>query len=121
MTRAAGRQTRAVPARPRPWTGYAAAAWAWLFAAPHFYWGVGGATGLDTALTRTFVKERRGWFLALKWAIGAFCVPGGLVALAAVRPWGHGCPAGSRGSWPGSAASCSPCGSWTSTSSSGSL
>jgi Protein of unknown function (DUF3995) len=73
--------------------GYAAAAWALLLVAPHFYWGVGGAAGLDTALNRGIVEHRDGWFLVLTWGIGLLCVAGGVVALATVRPWGHQAPA----------------------------
>jgi hypothetical protein len=98
MTRPSHLQTRATPTgwpRPQPqaWAGHAAAVWALLFAAPHFYWGVGGAVGLDTALNREIVEHRGGWFLALNWAIGLLCVAGGVVALATVRPWGHRAPA----------------------------
>jgi hypothetical protein len=94
MTPASRRQTRATPtARPRAWAAYAAAAWALVFAAPHFLWGAGGAFGLDTALSRDIVEHRSGWFLALNWAIGVFCVAGGVTALATVRPWGRRMPA----------------------------
>jgi len=91
MTRAPHRQTRAPG--PRPWAGYAAAAWALAFAGPHLYCGVGGSVGLDSALNREIVEHRSGSFLALNWGIGLFCVAGGLVALATVRPWGHRVPA----------------------------
>ena len=69
MTRASHLRTQATPAGwPRPQSraraGYAAASWALLFAAPHFYWGVGGAAGLDTALNREILGHRDGWFLA---------------------------------------------------------
>jgi hypothetical protein len=98
MTRASHLRTQATPAGwPRPQSraraGYAAASWALLFAAPHFYWGVGGAAGLDTALNREIVEHRDGWFLALNWGIGLLCVAGGLVALATVRPRGLRAPA----------------------------
>lgn len=88
MTRASHRQTRAAVV-----AGYAAAAWALLFAVPHLYWGVGGVVGLDTALNREIVAHRSGWFLALNWGIGLFCLAGGLVALATVRTWGRRLPA----------------------------
>jgi Protein of unknown function (DUF3995) len=94
MTRAPHHLIPAAPAtRPRTWAGYAAAAWALAFAGPHFYWGVGGVAGLDTALNREIVEGRGGWFLALNWAIGLFCIAGGVVALATVRPWGRRAPA----------------------------
>jgi Protein of unknown function (DUF3995) len=94
MTRASHHRIPAVPTtQPRSWAGYAAAAWALVFAGPHFYWGVGGAVGLDTALNRGIVEGRSGWFLALNWGIGIFCVTGGVVALATVRPWGRRVPA----------------------------
>jgi hypothetical protein len=94
MTRAAHHRIPAVPTtQPRSWAGYAAAAWALVFAGPHFYWGVGGAVGLDAALNRGIVEGRSVWFLALNWGIGIFCVTGGVVALATVRPWGRRMPA----------------------------
>jgi hypothetical protein len=53
MTPASHLQTRATPTgwpRPQPgaWAGYAAAAWALAFAAPHFYWGAGGVAERHT-------------------------------------------------------------------------
>ena len=39
------------------------------------------------------VEGRSVWFLALNWGIGIFCVTGGVVALATVRPWGRRVPA----------------------------
>jgi hypothetical protein len=87
-TRASHRQTRATVV-----AGYAAAAWALLFVVPHLYWGMGGVAGLDTALNREIVADRSGWFLALNWGIGLFCLAGGLVALATVRTWGRRLPA----------------------------
>jgi hypothetical protein len=84
MTRASHLQTQATPAGwPRPQSraraGYAAAAWALLFAVPHFYWGVGGAAGLDTALNREIVEHRDGWLLALNWGKPADTSPTAVV------------------------------------------
>jgi Protein of unknown function (DUF3995) len=83
------------PRRPLPlgWAPWAAAIWALAFGGPHFYWGVGGSAGLDTALNRETIEHRDGWFLALNWGIGLLCVAGGVVALATVRPWGRRVPA----------------------------
>lgn len=55
--------------------------------------GVGGSAGLDTGLNRGMIEHRSGWFLALNWGIGLFCVAGAVVALATVRPWGRRVPA----------------------------
>jgi len=124
MTRASHLRTQATPAGwPRPQSraraGYAAASWALLFAAPHFYWGVGGAAGLDTALNREIVEHRDGWFLALNWGIGLLCVAGGLVALATVRPRGLRAPAWLLRGLPWLGFALLAAAPWTSTSSSG--
>jgi hypothetical protein len=95
MITAPVRMTRAGPgARPRPWAAYAAATWALTFAVPHFYWGMGGTTGLTTSLNKQILDHRTAGFLAGNFGIGAFCVVGGLVALATVRPWGRRLPRG---------------------------
>ncbi len=92
MITAPDQMNRAGPAtrpRPRRWAGYAAAAWALVFAVPHLYWGMGGTIGLTTSLNKQILDHRTAGFLAGNLGIAAFCVAGGLVALAAVRPWGR--------------------------------
>jgi hypothetical protein len=66
-----------------------AASWALVFAALHFYWGMGGTVGLTMSLNRQILDHRTVGFLAGVWSIGVLCVAGGLVAMATVRPWGH--------------------------------
>jgi hypothetical protein len=95
MITAPEQMNRAGPAtRPRRWAGYAATAWALVFAVPHLYWGVGGTTGLTTSLNTGILDHRTAGFLVGNLGIAAFCVVGGLVALATVRPWGRGLPHG---------------------------
>ena len=74
------------------WTAYAAAAWAFLFAVPSFYWAAGGRGGLDSTVSPDLVRlahDRVLWFLALLWITGAMKAFAGLVALAMVRRWGR--------------------------------
>jgi hypothetical protein len=74
-----------------PWAGYAACAWALIFAAMSFYWAAGGDLGIETQAPsiRESAEARAPWFVALLWATGAAKVVGGLLALALVRPWGR--------------------------------
>ncbi|MBI3406265.1 MAG: DUF3995 domain-containing protein [Acidobacteria bacterium] len=76
----------------RTWTTYAAIAWAIAFAAPHFYWGVGGTIWLTNALSRNFVQNSTWRFLVLNWGIGMFLLAGAAVGLATIRPWGRRFP-----------------------------
>lgn len=82
---------RAVSRAHRPaWAGYAACAWALLFAALSFYWAAGGTLAVETnapAITRPVLAREPGW-IALLWATGALKAVAGLLALALVRPWG---------------------------------
>jgi hypothetical protein len=76
--------------RSRRW-GYAAAAWALLFAALHFFWALGGSTGLTTSAGRELAENRPGWFVAGGlWGVGSLLVvAAGLgLALARARPSG---------------------------------
>ena len=101
MTRAFHHRKRAAVV-----AGYTAAARALLFAVPHLSWGVGGAVGLDTALTREIVAHRSGWFLALNWGIGLFCLAGGWSHWPRSIPEIAGCPPDSCAAWPGSGSCC---------------
>ena len=77
------------------WAGYAAAAWALVFAGVSFYWGLGGTLGLATlgreieqlALARDPTTVAIGG-----WGAGAAKVLAALVALALVQPWGRSIP-----------------------------
>jgi hypothetical protein len=73
------------------WTGYAACAWAVLFAALSFYWAAGGTAGVEMnapAITRPVLARDPGW-IAILWITGALKLVAGLLALALVRPWGR--------------------------------
>ena len=86
MIRASHRQTRVAVV-----AGYAAAAWALLFAVPHLHWGVGGAVG--TALNREIGRAPQQLVPGPELGHRLFCLAGGLVALATVRTWGRRLPA----------------------------
>jgi hypothetical protein len=73
--------------------GYAAAAWAFVFALMSFYWGLGGRAGIHTLGPGLAALANDPWFVALGlWGAGIAKVIGGLVALALVRPWGRAFP-----------------------------
>lgn len=72
------------------WIAYAAAAWAFLFAAVSFYWGLGGRLGASTLGPAILAAATDPWFVALGlWGAGVVKLVGGLVALALVQPWGR--------------------------------
>jgi hypothetical protein len=73
------------------WAGYAACAWAFVFAGLSFYWASGGTAGGDTigpAIAKPVAAGDPGW-IALLWVTGLLKVLIGLLALALVRPWGR--------------------------------
>jgi hypothetical protein len=76
------------------WPGYAASAWAFVFAAVSFYWAAGGTVGAGTIgpEIEELARSRRPSFVALLWGTGALKVIGGILALALVRPWGRVIP-----------------------------
>lgn len=73
------------------WAGYAACAWALVFAAISLYWAAGGTAGGDTigpALMRlAFARDPE--FIAVLWLTGALKVLAGVLALALVQSWGR--------------------------------
>jgi hypothetical protein len=77
---------------PRAWAGYAACAWAFLFAAISFYWAAGGTAGGDTIGPAITGLAHDPAFVAVLWAIGLLKLLGGLLALALVQPWGRSIP-----------------------------
>lgn len=68
------------------WAGYAAAAWAGVFAVLHAVWAAGWYVGLDQELARRAFRQR--WFLIYDLVVVSLCVLALGVALALVRPWG---------------------------------
>ncbi|MBA2444933.1 MAG: DUF3995 domain-containing protein [Nocardioidaceae bacterium] len=85
--------------RPTTWAGYAASLWAFLFAAPHIYWALGGRAGLTFSLAPRGPTEkaliRDPVFTATGlWGVGVLCLIAALAALASVRPWGRLIPRG---------------------------
>ena len=74
------------------WAAYAAGGWAFLFAAPSFYWAAGGTAGTGTLGPGIAAMASDPWFVAVVWATGVAKVLGGFLALALVRPWGRRIP-----------------------------
>ncbi|WP_328923621.1 DUF3995 domain-containing protein [Streptomyces sp. NBC_00190] len=72
--------------RSRTWPGYAAAAAALAYAAPHFWWGA----GIAATFPGDFASAPHGtWEAAIGyWGMGVVALIGAVVALALVRPWG---------------------------------
>jgi len=79
------------PRRSAPWTGYAAAGWAFAFAAVSFYWAAGGTVGIATLAKsiREQVADRDQGFITVVWITGGLKVVAGLLALALVQHWGY--------------------------------
>ena len=80
--------------RPGRWTGFAAAAVAFAFAAVSAYWGLGGRALLDTLGGEIERRALAGDDVLLAAnAVGAVLkVLGGVLALALVQPWGERLP-----------------------------
>jgi len=54
---------------------WAAAGWAVIFAAAHFYWALGGAVGLAVSAGPKLAAERPAWFVAGGlWGVGGLCL-----------------------------------------------
>jgi hypothetical protein len=89
----AARPTGDVQGRPSitAWFGYAASAWAFLFAAVSVYWAAGGTAGIETqsASIQELGEQRDPWFVAVLWGTGILKAAGGLLGLALVQPWGR--------------------------------
>src|SRR4029079_11165948 len=77
--------------RPGRWTGFAAAAVAFAFAAVSPYWGLGGRALLDMLGGEIERRALAGVDVLLAAnAVGAVLkVLGGVLALALVQPWGE--------------------------------
>lgn len=94
--RESGAQTKNVrhsdiSSKPRSrtaWAGYAAFAWALLFAIVHLYWALGGTVGLPPGLS---VDMNPALFVIDVVAV-PLSVIGALLALSLVQPWGRRFP-----------------------------
>lgn len=76
------------------WPGYAACAWALVFAAQSIYHAAGGTVGAETigpAIAEP-VRAREPAWVALMWVTAALKLIAALLALALVRPWGRVVP-----------------------------
>ncbi|MBA2310323.1 MAG: DUF3995 domain-containing protein [Pseudonocardiales bacterium] len=62
--------------------------WSLIFAAPHFYWAVGGRAGLENQAAAADVALQQGWFAAYNLAAGCLGILGALVALGLAKRWG---------------------------------
>ena len=76
------------------WAGYAACAWAMVFAAMSFYWAAGGTTGIGTQANsiQEVARDPDARFTAVLWATGVLKVVGAVLALALVQRWGRMIP-----------------------------
>ena len=76
------------------WAGYAACAWALVFAAMSFYWAAGGRFGIETQAKsiQNTARDPDARFVALLWATGTLKVTGAVIALALVQRWGRTIP-----------------------------
>ena len=80
------------PRRVVSWAAYSACVWAFVFAAPSFYWAAGGTAGMAALSTGIAEMGRDPRFVVLVWATGVAKVLAGILALALVRPWGRRVP-----------------------------
>ena len=81
-----------IRSRTTLWTGYAACAWAFAFAAMSAYWAAGGTLGLRVISPEVVSFARNSWFVPLLWGVVAAKMLLGLLALTLVRPWGWPVP-----------------------------
>lgn len=82
-------------AKPARWPGLTVAVWGFVFAAPSFYWALGGSAGSSSVVAPSLVqlaRERNPGFLAVLWVTGALKLVGCALGLALVRrrAWGRG-------------------------------
>jgi hypothetical protein len=67
------------------WTGYAACAWAILFAVPHVCWALGVSAAFPGGDTAYGFKFQNSWFLAYDLVVVVLLITSALVALALVQ------------------------------------
>ncbi len=75
----------------RTWRGtlwyLAAGTWSLVFAAPHFYWALGGRAGLGSRATAADAALQQTWFAAYNLTAGCLGILGAVVALALAKGW----------------------------------
>ncbi len=62
-------------------------AWSLVFAAPHFYWALGGRAGLGAEAETADAALQQSWFAAYNLAAGGLAVLGAALALVLARGW----------------------------------
>lgn len=81
-----------MPAKRASWSrlGWHALAGSWslVFAAPHFYWALGGRAGLGEQATAADAALQEGWFVTYNLVAGGLGVLGAVVALVLAMGWG---------------------------------
>ncbi len=65
-----------------------AGAWSVIFAAPHFYWALGGRAGLGAQTAAADAALQQGWFAAYNLTAGCLGVLGAAMALVLANRWG---------------------------------
>lgn len=68
----------------------AAGGWSVVFAAPHFYWAVGGRAGLGSQAAVADAALEQPWFATYNVAAGGLGVLGAVLALTLLQRWGTG-------------------------------
>ena len=76
------------------WAGWAASAWAGLFALVSLYWAAGGMVGSDTLGVEIdrLAHERDASFVGVVWAASALKALAAALALALIQTWGRRLP-----------------------------
>ena len=67
--------------------GAAVITWSLIFAAPHFYWALGGRAGLAGQAAAADVALQQTWFAAYNLAAGCLAIAGAVVAAALTLGW----------------------------------
>ncbi len=64
------------------------AGWSLVFAAPHFYWALGGRGGLGAQAAAADAALQQGWFAAYNLAAGILGISGAVVGVVVATTWG---------------------------------
>jgi hypothetical protein len=62
--------------------------WSLVFAAPHFYWALGGRAGLASQAAAADVALQQRWFAAYNLLAGCLAIFGAMVAAVLTLGWG---------------------------------
>jgi uncharacterized membrane protein YeaQ/YmgE (transglycosylase-associated protein family) len=65
-----------------------AGGWSLVFAAPHFYWALGGRAGLGAQAAAADAALQQGWFATYNLAAGCLGILGAVVAAVLAMTWG---------------------------------